>query len=80
MTGKPLIEYEMATDEVRAVYDDIMETRQSDWINNFWNVLAHDPALLRRTWDSIRQVMAPGALDPADQGTHLYRSVGDQWM
>ncbi len=67
MTGKPLmplIEYEMATDEVRAVYDDIMETRKSDWINNFWKVLAHDPPLLSRTWDSIKQVMAPGALDP----------------
>jgi AhpD family alkylhydroperoxidase len=67
MSGKalvPLIEYEMAGDEVRAVYDEIMETRKSDWVNNFWKVLAHDPALLRRTWDSIKQVMAPGALDP----------------
>ncbi len=67
MPGKalvPLIEYEMAGDEVRAVYDEIMETRKSDWVNNFWKVLAHDPALLRRTWDSVKQVMAPGALDP----------------
>ena len=67
MTGKALValvEYEMAGAEVRAVYDDIMETRKSDWINNFWKVLAHDPALLKRTWDSIKQVMAPGALDP----------------
>ncbi|WP_442583388.1 carboxymuconolactone decarboxylase family protein [Mesorhizobium sp. ASY16-5R] len=67
MAGKALVtlvEYEMAGAEVRAVYDDIMETRKSDWINNFWKVLAHDPALLKRTWDSIRQVMAPGALDP----------------
>jgi AhpD family alkylhydroperoxidase len=60
----PLIEYEAASDEVRAVYDDIMHVRQSDWINNFWKVLAHDPATLRRTWESIKQVMAPGALDP----------------
>ncbi|WP_245428411.1 carboxymuconolactone decarboxylase family protein [Kumtagia ephedrae] len=54
----------MAGEEVRAVYDDIMATRNTDWINNFWKVLAHDPALLKRTWDSIKQVMAPGALDP----------------
>jgi AhpD family alkylhydroperoxidase len=67
MSGKPLmplIEYEMASDEVRAVYDDIMETRKSDWINNFWKVLAHDPASLKRTWESIKQVMGPGTLDP----------------
>lgn len=60
----PLIEYEMADDAVRAVYDDIMQTRQTDWINNFWKVLAHDPALLKRTWETLRDVMAPGALDP----------------
>lgn len=60
----PLIEYDQASQEVRAVYDDIMKTRGTDWVNNFWKVLAHDPALLRRTWDDIRQVMAPGALDP----------------
>jgi AhpD family alkylhydroperoxidase len=67
MTGKPIvppIEYEMANDAVRAVYDDIMRTRKTDWINNFWKVLAHDPALLKRTWDDLKQVMAPGALDP----------------
>jgi AhpD family alkylhydroperoxidase len=60
----PLIEYEAASAEVRAVYDDIMKTRGSDWINNFWKVLAHDPALLKRTWEDIKQVMGPGALDP----------------
>ena len=49
---------------MRAVYDDIMATRQTDWINNFWKALAHDPATLRRTWESIKQIMAPGALDP----------------
>ncbi|MCV3240882.1 carboxymuconolactone decarboxylase family protein [Mesorhizobium sp. ZC-5] len=67
MSGKaivPLIEYEMADDAVRAVYDDIMQTRKVDWINNFWKVLAHDPALLKRTWETLRDVMAPGALDP----------------
>lgn len=60
----PLIEYEAASADVRAVYDDIMRTRGSDWINNFWKVLAHDPVMLKRTWESVKQVMAPGALDP----------------
>jgi len=59
-----LIEYDAAAPEVRAIYDDIMKTRGVDWINNFWKALAHDPALLRRIWDSVKQVMAPGALDP----------------
>ena len=58
-----LVEYENATAEVRAVYDDIMATRKTDWINNFWKALAHDPATLRRTWLSIKEIMAPGALD-----------------
>jgi AhpD family alkylhydroperoxidase len=58
-----LIEYKDASPEVRAVYDDIMATRKTDWINNFWKALAHDPATLRRTWESIKQIMAPGALD-----------------
>ena len=60
----PLIEYEMASDEVRAVYDDIMVTRKTDWVNNFWKVLAHDPANLKRTWEALKLVMGPGALDP----------------
>jgi AhpD family alkylhydroperoxidase len=60
----PLIEYEDASPEVRAVYDDIMETRQVDWVNNFWKALAVDPASLARTWKSVKEVMAPGALDP----------------
>src|ERR1044072_5367290 len=59
-----LIEYADASAEVRAVYDDIMATRQTDWINNFWKALASDPKTLRRTWDSVKQIMAPGALDP----------------
>jgi hypothetical protein len=59
-----LIEYDAAPAEVRAVYDDIMKTRGTDWINNFWKALAHDPAQLRRVWESVKQVMAPGALDP----------------
>lgn len=59
-----LIEYAQASAEVRAVYDDIMATRKTDWLNNFWKAIAHDPALLRRTWENAKQVMAPGALDP----------------
>ncbi|HTL26499.1 MAG TPA: carboxymuconolactone decarboxylase family protein [Burkholderiales bacterium] len=59
-----LHEYEEASPEVRAVYDDIMQTRGTDWINNFWKALANDPAMLKRTWDNVKQVMAPGALDP----------------
>src|SRR5580704_1290462 len=58
-----LIDYNDAAPEVRAIYDDIMATRKVDWINNFWKALAHSPATLRRTWESIKQVMAPGALD-----------------
>ena len=58
-----LIEYEDAAPEVRAVYDDVRATRKTDYINNFWKALANDPTTLRRTWDSLRQVMAPGALD-----------------
>lgn len=58
-----LIEYEQASPEVRAVYDDIMATRKTDYVTNFWKAIAHDPATLKRTWESIKQVMAPGALD-----------------
>src|SRR5947209_10658121 len=57
------IEYSDASPEVRAVYDDIMATRKTDWINNFWKALAHDPATLKRTWHSIKEIMRPGALD-----------------
>ena len=64
MTMVPLIEYADAPAEVRAVYDDIMKTRGTDWINNFWKALANDPATLRRTWEGIKEVMMPGALDP----------------
>ncbi len=60
----PLIEYADAPREVRAVYDDIMKTRGVDWINNFWKALANDPRELKRMWENVKQVMAPGALDP----------------
>ncbi len=58
-----LIEYEDASPEVRAVYDDIMTSRKIDRVNNFWKAIAHDPVTLKRTWESLKQVMAAGALD-----------------
>lgn len=60
-----LVQDEQASPEVRAVFDDIRATRQTDYINNFWRALAHDPATLRRTWESLKEVMRPaGVLDP----------------
>jgi AhpD family alkylhydroperoxidase len=64
MATQRLIEYDDAAPEVRAVYDDILATRKTDYINNFWKALANDPATLIRTWESVKQVMAPGALEP----------------
>ena len=58
-----LMEYAAASAEVRAVYDDIMATRKTDRVNNFWKAIAHDPVTLRRTWQSVKEIMAPGALD-----------------
>ena len=58
-----LIEYEQASAEVQAVYNDIMETRKTDRVNNFWKAIARDPATLRRTWQSVKEIMMPGALD-----------------
>jgi AhpD family alkylhydroperoxidase len=59
----PFVEEADASPEVRAVYEDIKQTRNVDWINNFWKAIANDPAMLKRTWESLKQVMAPGALD-----------------
>ena len=59
-----IIEYADASPEVKVVYDDIMKTRGVDWINNFWKALANDPAQLARVWAQVKEVMAPGALDP----------------
>ena len=59
-----LIQYEEASPEVRAVFDDIKRQRDVADVNNFWKAIAHDPATLRRTWESLQEVMAPGALDP----------------
>lgn len=59
-----LIEYKDASPEVKAVYDDILTTRKTDYINNFWKAIAHDPILLKRTWETLKAIMAPGAIDP----------------
>ena len=58
------IEYKDASPEVKAVYDDILLTRKTDYLNNFWKAIAHDPALLKRTWEDLKSIMAPGALYP----------------
>ena len=63
MSQQP-IEYADASAEVRAIYDDIMSTRKTDWINNFWKVLAHHPPTLGGLWANVKEVMGPGALDP----------------
>ena len=59
-----MVEYRDAPPAVRSVFDDIMATRKTDWINNFWKVLAADPPTLARIWDNVKRVTAPGALDP----------------
>jgi AhpD family alkylhydroperoxidase len=64
MSMVKLVEYADASPEARAVFDDIMATRKSDWVNNFWKALATHPPTLRRLWENVKQVMAPGALDP----------------
>jgi AhpD family alkylhydroperoxidase len=63
MGSAKLVEYAEATAEVRAVYDDIMATRKTDVVTNFWKAIAVHPATLRRTWETLKSVMAPGALD-----------------
>lgn len=60
----PLIEEQAASAEVLAVYDEIKRARGTDQVNNFWKAIAHDPALLRRTWETLKATMAEGALDP----------------
>ena len=60
----PLLSDDEVSPEALAVFNEIREVRQTDFINNFWRALAHDPAQLRATWDRLKVVMAPGALDP----------------
>lgn len=64
MAVVPLLADEEAGAEALAVFDDIRAKRQTDYVNNFWRALAHDPALLKATWERAQVVMAPGALDP----------------
>jgi AhpD family alkylhydroperoxidase len=64
MSTMPLIADADLSPEARAVFDDIRATRKSDFVNNFWRAMAHDPVLLKRTWESVKEVMRPGALDP----------------
>jgi AhpD family alkylhydroperoxidase len=64
MATLPLLSDEEARAAARAVFDDIREKRGTDYVNNFWRALAHDPALLQATWERAQAVMAPGALDP----------------
>ena len=64
MAAMRMVEYGDASPAVRAVYDDIVTTRKVDAVNNFWKVIADDPATLKRSWESLKQVMQPGALDP----------------
>ena len=74
-----LVEYQDASPEVRAVFDDIMATRKVDWINNFWKALAHNTAQLKRTWQSLKEIMAPGKLDTlAKEMIYLAVSVSNQ--
>jgi AhpD family alkylhydroperoxidase len=60
----PILSDAELSPEAAAVFADIRAIRKTDFVNNFWRALAHDPVLLKRTWDSIKQVMAPGAIDP----------------
>ncbi|MBP1775822.1 MAG: alkylhydroperoxidase [candidate division NC10 bacterium] len=64
MAGARLIEYAEADPEVRAVFDDIKQTRNIPDVNNFWKVIANHPPTLRRTWESLKAIMGAGALDP----------------
>jgi AhpD family alkylhydroperoxidase len=64
MATVPLLSDDAAAPQARAVFDDIREKRQTDYVNNFWRALASDPALLKATWERLQVAMAPGALDP----------------
>src|ERR1700749_1953526 len=64
MATVKLLSDDQLSPEARVVFDDIRRTRQTDFVNNFWRALAHDPKTLSRTWASVKEVMAPGALEP----------------
>ena len=64
MATVKLLQDDELSPEARAVFDSIRKARNSDFVNNLWRALAHDPKTLKRTWESLSDVMAPGALDP----------------
>jgi AhpD family alkylhydroperoxidase len=64
MSTVSLLDDKDLTPAAAAVFTDIRATRQTDFVNNFWRALAHDPGLLKATWERAQAVMAPGALDP----------------
>jgi len=64
MPTRPLISDEEANPEVKAIFDDIRQTRGTDFINNFWRGLAHDPVELKSVWKDLKRIMGPGTLDP----------------
>ena len=64
MSLVPVLDDDEMKPEARAVINEIRDVRQTDFVNNFWRVLANDPAALKRTWESLREVMGPGTLDP----------------
>jgi len=79
MSTLGFIEYEKASPEVRAVYDDIMATRKIDKVTNLWKALAHDPVRLKRTWEDTKQIMAAGSLDAlAKELIYVAVSVSNQ--
>ena len=80
MTAPNKIEYHEASPVVRAVFDDIKASRNVPDVNNFWKYLARDPALLKRTWESVKEVMAPGALDPFTKEMIYLAVSGHQWL
>ena len=64
MATVPLLTDDQLSQGAREVFADIRATRKSDFVNNFWRALAHDPATLKRTWEGVKAVMGEGVLDP----------------
>ena len=80
MPTPPPIEYADASPQVRVVFDDIKKTRGVPDVNNFWKYLARDPVTLKRTWESVKEVMAAGRAGARRQGNGLSRGFSDQWL
>ena len=66
--------------EAKSIFDDIRTKRKTDYVNNFWRALAHDPKALKRTWESLQEVMGPGAPRSEDEGAYLHRCLGSAWL